>query len=252
MSRSIFIARNFATESENRIHDDGVAKQFGFRGGLVPGVASVGYLAEAVLRARGGGFLVNGCVSVRLGAPVYDGETVTATVDDDGSLALFNEHEELCVTGQAGPAAPDQRPWPGEAELPPRRPDADEVSLAVGTVLGSLSETATAEVVNGHLTAIDLDTAMEDVVHPAWLILAANDILVRSVRLGPWIHVASEMHLLDLVRHDDVVETRAQVTNQWERKGHHFVELDVLQLVASSPVTRTRHTAIYRLRPAGD
>ena len=32
-------ASNEATESENKIHDDTVAAQYGFRGGLVPGVS---------------------------------------------------------------------------------------------------------------------------------------------------------------------------------------------------------------------
>ena len=31
-------ARNPATESENKIHHDDVARQYGFAGGLVPGV----------------------------------------------------------------------------------------------------------------------------------------------------------------------------------------------------------------------
>jgi len=31
-------ARNTSTSSENKIHDDAVARAYGFRGGLVPGV----------------------------------------------------------------------------------------------------------------------------------------------------------------------------------------------------------------------
>jgi hypothetical protein len=48
----------------------------------------------------------------------------------------------------------------------------------------------------------------------------------------------------------DVVETRAVVTGEYERKGHRFVDLDVLQLVDGRAVTRTAHTAIYRPRGA--
>ena len=32
------VARNDATESNNQIHDDRVAQQYGFAGGLVPGI----------------------------------------------------------------------------------------------------------------------------------------------------------------------------------------------------------------------
>ena len=42
----------------------------------------------------------------------------------------------------------------------------------------------------------------------------------------------------------------AVVTNEWERKGHGFVELDVVHLADTRPVARTRHTAIYRPRGA--
>ena len=37
-------ARNDAEDSENKIHDDAVGQQYGFRGGLVPGVTVYGYL----------------------------------------------------------------------------------------------------------------------------------------------------------------------------------------------------------------
>ena len=40
-------ARNTSTSSENKIHDDAVAKTYGFRGGLVPGVTVYAYLTDA-------------------------------------------------------------------------------------------------------------------------------------------------------------------------------------------------------------
>jgi hypothetical protein len=38
------VAFNTATASTNKIHDDQVAQQLGFRGGLVPGVDVYAYL----------------------------------------------------------------------------------------------------------------------------------------------------------------------------------------------------------------
>src|SRR5258707_182979 len=67
-------ARNDATESENRIHADAVAKQHGFRGGLVPGVVTWGHLADAVVTALGPAWLQDGTMSARFVAPVYDGD----------------------------------------------------------------------------------------------------------------------------------------------------------------------------------
>ena len=38
------VAQNDAVESENKIHEDSVARQYGFAGGLVPGVTVYAYL----------------------------------------------------------------------------------------------------------------------------------------------------------------------------------------------------------------
>jgi hypothetical protein len=38
------------------------------------------------------------------------------------------------------------------------------------------------------------------------------------------------------------------VADNYERKGHRFVDLDVLVLSGARPVAAVRHTAIYRPR----
>ena len=43
---------------------------------------------------------------------------------------------------------------------------------------------------------------------------------------------------------------RAIVTGNYDRKGHHFVEVDGLILSGGTPVARVAHTAIYRPRQA--
>ena len=39
-------AFNTAAQSENKIHDDAVARRFGFKGGLVPGVEVYAYMTH--------------------------------------------------------------------------------------------------------------------------------------------------------------------------------------------------------------
>src|SRR5258705_3388173 len=77
------VARNDATESENRIHADDVAKRHGFRGGLVPGVVTWGHLADAVVDALGPAWLQDGTMSARFVAPVYDGDELTLALTPD-------------------------------------------------------------------------------------------------------------------------------------------------------------------------
>jgi hypothetical protein len=108
---------------------------------------------------------------------------------------------------------------------------------------------------HGFLGQLDEDLELygrERLAHPGWLLRAANDILVANVRLGPWIHTASAVTNLDVVREGDRVSTRARLAGLSTRKGHELVELDVL-LVANGnrPVTHIRHSAIYRLREPG-
>ena len=39
---------------ENKIHEDGLAREFGFRGGLVPGVTVYAWMTRPVVAALGG------------------------------------------------------------------------------------------------------------------------------------------------------------------------------------------------------
>ena len=41
-------ARNVEPDSPNKMHDDAVARRYGFAGGLVPGVTVFGYLVHPV------------------------------------------------------------------------------------------------------------------------------------------------------------------------------------------------------------
>ena len=46
-------AYNLSAASENKIHDDTVARRFGFQGGLVPGVEVYGYMTNPAVRHFG-------------------------------------------------------------------------------------------------------------------------------------------------------------------------------------------------------
>ena len=50
------VAYNTAHASENKIHDNTVARRFGFAGGLVPGVDVYAYMAHLPVARWGRGF----------------------------------------------------------------------------------------------------------------------------------------------------------------------------------------------------
>ena len=261
-------ARNSATASENRIHADDVARRFGFGGGLVPGVTLFAYMTRPLVAAYGRAWLERGTMTARFLAPVYDGEPITigpsAAEPEDGSavidVTLTNGAEVVCAAGTATLRPPTERrphpdafawpiaPWPDRE----RRPPAGEDTLAPGAALGTLSMNYHAERASVYLDEIDETLPVyrrDGLAHPGWLLTTANTVLAGSVRLGPWIHVSSSVEMFGVVADGDRVTTRAVVAKRFDRKGHRFVELDVLVMAGDRPVMRADHTAIYELRP---
>src|SRR5260221_8317804 len=82
------VAHNTAADSENKIHDDRVAAQYGFRGGLVPGVTVYGYMTAPVVQHFGEAWLAGGAMEVRFLQPVYEGQEIVVQAEQDASGAL--------------------------------------------------------------------------------------------------------------------------------------------------------------------
>ena len=95
-------ARNTSAHSENKIHDDAVARQYGFRGGLVPGVTVYAYLTEPLVAAFGAAWLQRGTASVRFHKPVFDGEELTVAGDVTAEVADQRIPANRSEIGHAG------------------------------------------------------------------------------------------------------------------------------------------------------
>ena len=69
------------------------------------------------------------------------------------------------------------------------------------------------------------------------------------MRLGPWIHVQSDVRHFAAVPRGSRLVAEARVVDLAERSGHEFVDLDVAVFLApDTPALTARHRAIYRLR----
>ena len=115
------IAVNTAAASENKIHDDAVARRFGFHGALVPGAEVYAYMAHLPVARWGRAWLEGGAAECRFLKPVYDGAVarVTASGEDGGlglsvevAAAIPQQAEEPSAIRrvQATPAPADHRP----------------------------------------------------------------------------------------------------------------------------------------------
>jgi acyl dehydratase len=250
-------AYNTAKQSENKMHDDTVARRFGFSGGLVPGVDVMAYMMHLPVAKWGRAFLERGLIEVRFVKPVYDGETADVTGEQsDGVLTIAVESRgQICATGSA--SLPASAPslsisdFSKTAPVAERRP-VDAMSYQLGKWLGTVPRSWAGDAATEYLTDVretDPIYAREALGHPGLLQRIMNKVLVDNAILGPWIHVGSRMQLVAAARSGDELTARAKVTGNYEKKGHRFVELDAL-LVANgrTPVAHCQHIAIYQPR----
>lgn len=258
-------ARNTATRSENAIHDDAVARTYGFPGGLVPGVTVYAYLTHPLVAGFGAGWLDRGTASVRFVKPILDGEETVvsgaATARDQrgvtvaltAATAASGVCVEMTATLPSGTPTPINFALYGTAPLPETRPEATREHLdplaVLGTPVTRYDEARAMAYLDAVGDTLSIYRGADGRVHPAFYLDQANRALDRNVTLGPWIHVSSVVRHLGPARVGDTLATRGRVRSLFEKKGRQFVELDLALVAGESarPVAHVLHTAIYRL-----
>jgi acyl dehydratase len=250
-------AYNTSKQSENKIHDDTVARRFGFSGGLVPGVDVMAYMMHLPVAKWGRAFLERGVIEARFVKPVYDGEVAElAGAESNGALAIeVQSRGQLCATG--GASLPETAPAISMAEykevaaVTERKP-VNAASYEVDKWLGTVPRDWAGDAAREYLADIresDPIYAQDGLGHPGLLQRVMNKVLVDNVILGPWIHVGSRMQLLSAAKTGDVLTARAKVTGNYDKKGHRFVELDALVVAnGKTPLAHCHHIAIYQPR----
>jgi hypothetical protein len=259
-------AVNFAESSSNKIHSDAVAKRYGFKGGLVPGIALYAYMAHPVVERLGIEWLMRGRVTAKFIKPVYEGDPVEVRADpsisrtDELEIQVFNADGTLCAVGQAelagqdaeAPKALDYPLWPLpaiEERMAPRAAD-----LPAGTPFGTVNFHPEADgheskVSEHYLDNLAIYKGPEARCHPAYLLAQANQILMRNVNLGPWIHTQSRVQNFVDPGVRDRLSIRGRVARSYEKRGHELVDLDLAVFDSQDHgIARIQHTAIVRLK----
>lgn len=257
-------ARNTSAGHENKIHDDAVARRYGFSGGLVPGVTVYAYLTQPLTAVLGVPWLARGTADVRFVKPILDGEEVVVTGAvtgrDAGGLratvtaaTASGECAALTVTVPAGPPTPVNVALYPPAPLPVERPPVSHVVLdrqvPLGTPEALYDEVRAAQYLEDITDPLPIYRGPDGWVHPAFFLNQANRALDRNVRLGPWLHVSSRVRHLGGARVGAALATCGRVRSLYERKGREYVELDLLIVAGApaQPAAHVLHTAIYRL-----
>jgi acyl dehydratase len=253
------IAKNYGADHANRIHSDEVAARYGFAGALVPGVGLYAYMTRPVIDVLGSEWLERGAMSAKFLKPVYDGEKIEARarVADNNpielKLELINQSGKVCAVGSAGAPNstttldPDAYPFRAPAQLWP----ASIASLSIGDTLGSFEFDLD---MKGEMpkfldNVVETSPIYDSICHPAFWIAQANEILMRNIALGPWIHTASETRHYAAARDGERLSLRGWVSDLYERRGHELVVVDLgLFDDSGRSVAHIRHSAIIKLR----
>ena len=249
-------ARNFSAATENRIHSDDIAAQFGFEGALVPGAAIFGHMTRPLLDALGTDWLTNWQADVRFHKPAYDGDTLTIEYTVRGCEHTVRCHARGLLLAEltSTPGESDgSKPAVISAGAPiPGRPEIQWDNVAVGKPFPAwrCSSDAVANAEAAAQVDDDLDCYRSGVLHPHAILSTANRAFTRRYLLPAWIHVGSTVKFHKLLRIEDEIEVRTVPTRKWRSKGHEFVSLDIAYLVKGVVATEIRHVSIFRVRLA--
>src|SRR5215467_6099746 len=122
-------AYNVSHASENKIHDDAVARQLGFAGGLVPGVEVYAYACHPIAQRWGRIWLERGSIELRFLKPVYDGRIAAVSALETALALELEVHSDgqLCAAGRAwltdgalSPPTPETFPFRAPPQIRPR------------------------------------------------------------------------------------------------------------------------------------
>lgn len=255
MSTYEVVARNYSESHENRIHSDEVARKYGFRGALVPGVAVFGHLTHPLVERFGERWLDGSVNHTRFHKPAYDGDHLTIHLEETADGFRVNAlNAEGTLLAELESTLPDTLPPAEDAAIfaaPRRQAARAEIRWETITEGEPFPEWHVQVITDENQRyAEEIDDALplyRFVAHPHWLLSVANQALTREYLMPAWIHVGSEIRFRDLVRVGDTLAVNAVPLEKWEKKGHQFVRLYVACSRLEHLTTEIFHTAIFRV-----
>ena len=255
---------NPSTQSENRMHSDDVARQFGFKGGLVPGVTVFSHMTQPLVARYGEAWLARGTAEVSFSKPAYEGELLSIHTTDttNGGDAM---HAFTCMNEQGvelarmdaslrdSAAQPDARgdmaPAPPLQERPTVTWDLMEINKPFPALVWTPTHTENLEWCRDSRDELKLyRDGAAPLLHPGLILRQANYVLRKRFIIPAWIHAASRITFYEALRVGPEYQVRAIPEEKWNHKGHEFVRLYVAVRRGQRTVAEVLHTAIFRPR----
>lgn len=254
---------NDAESSENRIHSDDVAQRYGFSGALVSGVNVFGYLTQPLVRRYGAAFLERGLLDVLFLKPAYQDNLLsirTENLSQESSLrshitSAYNEDEELLAKLESWLPAELPEINPRAAMTPgadlTSRPEVSWDAIQIEQPAPALLWQPTAAENKTHVEVqrdrSPIYQGSKALIHPYYLLEMCNQVLKNMYVMPAWVHTGSKMVMRQSLRVGQEILIKAVPIKKWERKGHEFISLYVVFMVADEVALEVEHTAIYKL-----
>jgi acyl dehydratase len=249
-----FIAQNFSESSENKIHSDEMAKKFGFKGALVPGVAVYGHLSWPLVDQHGPSWLEQSVDSLRLISPAYHGDNLTLNLREADTLQTVDCHNpdgELLAQVTSASQVPEPEYLEllnGNSYKPSGRVEISWDTVNEGEIYAPWNVTITPEMNHKYTSEVaDEQEIFAEFAHPHLLLSLANNALMSEYIMPTWLHVGSETRRRAALKVGDTINVRAVTLDKWQKKGHEFIRTWVTYWRGEEMTTDILHTAIFKV-----
>lgn len=252
---------NASTQSENRMHSDDVARQFGFKGGLVPGVTVFSHMTHPMVTRYGEDWLARGTAEVSFAKPAYEGERLSIHIADaaerthlltclnDDGIELARMSAALPAAARPADARGDIAPVPQLDERPLVTWDLMEIGMPFPALHWAPTLADNIQWCDDNRDDLPLYRAgATPPLHPGFILRQGNFVLRKRFVLPAWIHTESHIRFLDVAHVGGHYEVRAIPEEKWTRKGHEFARLFVAIRRDGRTVTEITHSMIFRPR----
>ena len=261
-------AFNQEPDSANEIHGDALARQYGFSGGLVPGVTISAYLLHSAVQAWGEDFLRRGWSHVRVVSPLYDREHFTVEVENAAADAytarLLRPDGTVSAHAQVrledAPAAAPVPRGDTVVELDYQGPAATREYWMELAQHGCRAQRFQWRPRGRMGTYLRDEQAMPALLrgpdaraNAAFLLGISNWITAANAAMNPWVHLETRaQHYRPVCAGTDIL-AEMEVADVFDRGGHGFVDTRVNLFDAADRgcLCSIALRAIYRLRGAG-
>ena len=262
-------AFNQVPDSVNKIHGDEIAKQYGFKGGLVPGATLSAYLVQPAIVAWGEEWLERGFAHVKVKSPVYHGEQfdIQVVTENHTYAAQLYSQSKLCVEAEVSlnhtmPLAPQPRKCEfidDNYQKPPATRQVMQEFLDNGCPAMRFKWNAEHEMAIYLAESTEMPALLQTDCHVAnalgkanmgFLLGCGNRHFAAVASMNPWVHLETKSQNFRAVDLNTRLVCEMELLELFNKKGHEFAdcEFNLFEEETGHCVCSIWQRAIYQLR----